>query len=61
MIVPRKMLELVEHYYEASPPHIPALVSLRGFASGHASRRIGARLSYAAGAHHCRICPRWWH
>ena len=47
--------------YETSPPKaIPASRRGRCRAAGRVADRAGANLSVAAGAHHCRICPRWW-
>ena len=46
---------------ETSPPKISASGSGHCRAADHSAHRVGAGLSGAAGAHHCRICPRWWH
>src|SRR5262249_49725504 len=52
------VLKFVEHHRETSPSAISASGSRRCRAAGHASRRVGTRLSDTAGAHNCRICCR---
>src|SRR5262249_40539197 len=43
---------------ETSPPHIPASGRGRRSAAGHVTRRLGAKLSVAAGAVRRRLCAR---